>query len=102
MSAGSLSLVEALKWRLQVVQEMSSVQSRHLLNRQLGGGAEFEIQRIEREITATGGSEGLAASLQDARARLQGANAAMEACDTEFAALELQLEDLDRRIAGAR
>ncbi|MFB9267289.1 hypothetical protein ACFFWD_29720 [Bradyrhizobium erythrophlei] len=102
MSAGSLTLVEVLKRRLQVVQEISSAQSRHLLNRQLGGGAEFEIQQIESEIAATGVSEALAASLRDARVRLQEANAAMEACDTECEALESQLEELDRWIAAGR
>jgi hypothetical protein len=102
MSAGPLTLVEVLKQRLQVVQEISSAQSCQLLNRQRGGGAEFEIEQIKREIAATGASEARTASLQDARARLQEANAAMEACDAECAALELRLEDLDRRIADAR
>jgi hypothetical protein len=102
MSAGSLTLVEVLKRRLQVVQEISAAQSCQLLNRQRGGGAEFEIEQIEREIAAAGASEALAAALQDARARLREVNAAMEACDAKCAALELQLEDLDRRIAKTR
>jgi hypothetical protein len=102
MNAGPLTLVEVLTRRLQVVQEISSAQSRQLFNRQRRGGAEFEIEQIEREIAATGASEALAAALRDARARLWEVNAAMEACDAECAALELQLEDLDRRITDAR
>ncbi|WP_246767848.1 hypothetical protein [Bradyrhizobium sp. CCBAU 53340] len=44
MSAGSMTALQMLAQRLQIVQEMSAVQSRTLLNRQLGGGAEFEIE----------------------------------------------------------
>jgi hypothetical protein len=102
MSAGPLTLAEVLKRRLQVVQEISAAQSSQLLNRQRGGGAEFEIEQIECEIAAAGATEPLTAALQGARARLQELNAAMQACDAECAALELQLEDLDRQIAEAR
>ncbi|TAI66936.1 hypothetical protein [Bradyrhizobium sp. Leo170] len=101
MSGDSPTLVEMLKQRLLVVQEISSAQSRNLLNRQLGGGAEFEIQRIEREIAATGASHALAAALEDARGRLQNANAKMAVCDAHCAALERRLEELDGWIAAA-
>jgi len=102
MSAGSLTLVDMLKQRLQVVQEIASAQSRNLLNRQLGGGAEFEIQRIEQQIAATGWSHALAHTLADARERLQEANAKAAACDADCAALELRLDELDRWIATGR
>lgn len=102
MNVGPLTLLEVLQLRLQVVQEISRAQSSQLLNRQRGGGAEFEVDQIEREIAATGASEALIRSLQEARVRLQVANAAIEAYDAECAALELRLEELDRRIAGAR
>ncbi len=102
MSAGSLTLVEMLTQRLQVVQEIAAIQSRNLLNRQLGGGAEFEILRIEREIAATGWSHALADALADARERLQEANAQAAACEVECGALELRLEELDRWIAADR
>ena len=102
MSGDPSALVEMLKQRLLIVQEISSAQSRSLLNRQLGGGTEFEIQRIEREIAATGASHALAKALEDARERLQNANAGMAACDAHCAALERRLEELDRWIAAGR
>jgi hypothetical protein len=102
MSAGPLTAVEMLTRRLRVVQEISALQSRNLLNRQLSGGVEFEIQGIEQEIAATGGSHELARALADARERFQMANAEMAECDTRCAALEQRLEELDRRIAAAR
>lgn len=100
MSCGHLNLVEALNQRLQVVQEVSSTQARSLLNRQLGGGAEFEIQQIEREIAATGVSDALSKALGDARERWRNARAEMARCDSHCAALELRLEELDRWIAA--
>ncbi|MHC2665754.1 hypothetical protein [Bradyrhizobium diazoefficiens] len=45
MSVDPEVLVEMLKERLFVVQQISAAQSWNLLNRQLAGGAEFEIQR---------------------------------------------------------
>lgn len=102
MSADPLTVVEMLTRRLQVVQEISVVQSRNLLNYQLSGGAEFEIQGIEQEIAAIGGSHELAKALADARERLQMANAGIAECDAQCAALEQRLEELDRRIAADR
>lgn len=101
MSSGHLNLVEALNQRLQVVQEVSSAQSRSVLNRQLGGGAEFEIQQIEQEIASTGVSDALRKTLEDARERWQKAQAEIAACDSHCAALELRLEELDRWIAAS-
>lgn len=100
MSSGQLNLVDALNQRLQVVQQVSSAQARGLLNRQLGGGAEFEIQQIEQEIAATGVSDALSQALNEARARWQKAHAEIAACDSRCAALELRLEELDRWIAA--
>ncbi|WP_407180977.1 hypothetical protein [Bradyrhizobium sp. STM 3562] len=88
--------------RLQVVQEISSAQSRNLLNRQLSGGAEFEIHGIEQEIAMSGCSHELARALADARERLQKANAEMADCEAHCAALEQRLEELDRWIAAGR
>jgi chromosome segregation ATPase len=102
MSGDAPALGDVLKQRLLVVQEMSSTQSRNVLNRQLGGGAEFEIARIEREIAATGASHALIDALKEARKRLQEANAEIEACDAHCAALERRLEELDRWIADGR
>jgi hypothetical protein len=102
MSAGRLTVVEMLTQRLQVVQEISAAHSRNLLNRQLSGGAEFEIQGIEQEIAASGGSDALAKSLADARERMQMANAEMVECATHCAALEQRLEELDEWIAASR
>ena len=101
MSASPLTLVEALNQRLQVVQEISSAQSRNLLNRQLGGGAEFEIERIEQEIALTGSSHALAKALEDARERLQKASTVMAECDAHCATLERRLEELDGWIAAS-
>lgn len=101
MNSGHLNLVDALNQRLQVVQEVSSAQSRSVLNRQLGGGAEFEIQQIEQEIVATGVSDALSKALEDARERWQKAQAEIAACDAHCAALELRLEELDRWIAAS-
>jgi hypothetical protein len=89
-----------LNQRLQLVQEVSSAQARSLLNRQLGGGAEFEIQHIEQEIAATGSSDALTKALEDARERRQRAHAEMAAWDAQCAALELRLEELDGWIAA--
>jgi hypothetical protein len=102
MSTGPTAVVEMLTQRLQVVQEISAIQARNLLNRQLGGGAEFEIQGIEQEIAATGCSSKLARALADARERLQKANAEMAECDAHCAALERCLEQLDRWISADR
>jgi hypothetical protein len=101
MSFGHLTLVEALNQRLQVVQEVSSAQARGLLSRQLGGGAEFEIQQIEQEIAAKGESHALTKALADARERWQMASTEMAACDAQCAALELRLEELDGWIAAS-
>lgn len=100
MSAIPLNLVEVLEQRLKVVQEISSVQSRNLLNRQIGGGAEFELLQIEQEIAATGSTHALGKRLAGARDRLQKANAEVAACDAHCAALERRLEELDRLIAA--
>jgi hypothetical protein len=102
MSGDAPALVDVLKQRLLVVQEISYTQSRNLQNRQLGGGAEFEIERIEREIAATGASDALADALKDARERLQRADIEMAACDAHCAALERRLEELDKLIADGR
>lgn len=102
MRTGPLTVVEMLTQRLQVVQEISAAQSRNLLNRQLSGGAEFDIQGIEQEIAASGCSHELARTLADARERLRKANAAMSECDAHCAALEQRLEELDRWIAAGR
>jgi hypothetical protein len=102
MRAGPPTVVEMLPQRLRVVQEISALQSRNLLNRHLSGGAEFEIQGIEQEIAATGGSHELARALTDAWKRFQMATAEAEECDTRCAALEQRLEELDRWIAAAR
>ncbi|MCP1767266.1 hypothetical protein [Bradyrhizobium japonicum] len=96
-------LVEMLKERLLVVQQISAAQSWTLLNQQLAGGAEFEIQRIEQEIAATGGSHAFAHAIEEeAHERLKEAKAGMLACDVQCAALERRLEELDRRIATGR
>ncbi|MBR0800676.1 hypothetical protein JQ615_35480 [Bradyrhizobium jicamae] len=102
MSKNPQTLIEVFKERLAVVQEISAAQSRNLLNLQLGGGAQFEIQEIERQMVATGVSHALAEALEQARARLTNATAGMAACDAQCAALERRLEDLDRRIAAGR
>ncbi|MBR0857088.1 hypothetical protein [Bradyrhizobium liaoningense] len=102
MSADPLTVVEMLTRRLQLVQEISAVQSRNLLNRQHSGGAEFEVQGIEQEIAATGGSHDLAKALADARERFQMANTEMAECDTLCAELEQRLEELDGLIAAGR
>ncbi|ANW01706.1 hypothetical protein [Bradyrhizobium icense] len=99
MSISHLSLVEALNQRLQIVQEVSSAQARSLLNRQLGGGAEFEIQQIEQEIAASGPSHALTKALEDAYERRQRAHVEMAACDAQCVALERRLEELDGWIA---
>ena len=95
-------LVEMLKERLFVVQQISAAQSWSLLNRQLAGGAEFEIQRIEQEIAATGGSHAITDAIDEAHERLKEAKAGMATCDAQFAALERRLEELDRCIATGR
>ncbi|WP_454648728.1 hypothetical protein [Bradyrhizobium liaoningense] len=95
-------LVEMLKERLFVVQQISAAQSWNLLNRQLAGGAEFEIQRIEQEIAATGGSHAFACAIEEAHERLKDAKAGMATCDAQCAALERRLEELDRCIATGR
>lgn len=102
MSDAGPTMVEMLSLRLQVVQQISAAQSRNLHNRQLGGGAEFELQRIEQEIAATGNAQAVAGALEDARERLQRANAEMAACDALCAELEGRLEELDRCIAASR
>lgn len=102
MRTGPLTVVEMLAQRLQVVQEISAAQSRNLLNRQLGGGAELDIQGIEQEIAASGCSRDLARTLADAGERLRKANAEMAECDAHCAALEQRLEELDRCIAASR
>ena len=100
VSPASPAVVEALKERLRVVQEISRLNARHLLNRQACGGAEFEILQVEREIETAGESKLRAAALEGARERRQRATAAMADCDVELAALDLRLADLDRRIAA--
>lgn len=102
MSAGSPSLVDLLEQRLRIVQETAAAQSRNVLHRQLGGGTEFEILGIEQEIATTGWSHALATALANARERLREANATVAACDADCVALELRLEELDRRIAAGR
>ncbi|MGX1104358.1 MULTISPECIES: hypothetical protein [Bradyrhizobium] len=102
MSNAPSTLIEVLKERLVVVQEISAAQSRNLLNLQLGGGAEFEIQEIEREIAAAGVSDTLAKALEEARTRLENVTAGMAASDAQCAALERRLEDIDKRIAAGR
>ncbi|MBR1025047.1 hypothetical protein JQ559_15195 [Bradyrhizobium viridifuturi] len=102
MSGGPLTVVQMLTQRLQVVQEISAIQSRNLLHRQLGGGAEFEIRGIEQEIAVSGCTHGLAKALADARERLQMASAEIAECDAHCAALEQRLEELDRCIAASR
>ena len=102
MSVDPEVLVEMLKERLFVVQQISAAQSWNLLNRQLAGGAEFEIQRIEQAIAATGGSHAFVYAIEEAHERLKEAKAGMAACDTQCAALERRLEELDRCIATDR
>jgi len=102
MSDGSMNALQMLAQRLQIVQEISTVQSRNLLNRQLGGGAEFEIEGIEQQIAASGCSRDLAKTLADARERLRKANAEMAECDARCSALGQRLEELDRCIAASR
>src|SRR5262245_56065723 len=102
MSSRHPTLVEALSQRLLVVQEISAAQSRNLLNRQLRGGADFTVPRNAQEIAATGCSHALVKALEDARERLQRANAEMAAYDAHCAALELHLEELDGWIAASR
>jgi hypothetical protein len=99
MSDALPTVVEMLHRRLQIVQEISAAQARNVRNRQMGGGAEFEVQRIEQEIAA-GCSQALSSALEDARERLQRANAEIEACEAHCAGLEQCLEELDRRIAA--
>ena len=100
MSDDLPTVVEMLHRRLQIVHEISAAQSRNVRNRQMGGGAEFEVQRIEQEIAAAGRSQALASALEDARSRLKRANAEMAACEADCAELERCLEELDRRIAA--
>ncbi|WP_027550978.1 hypothetical protein [Bradyrhizobium sp. Cp5.3] len=102
MRIAPLTVVEMLTQRLQIVQEISAAQSRNLLNRQLSGGAEFDIQGTEQEIAASGCSRELVRTLADARERLRKANAEMAECDAHCAALEQRLEELDRCIAASR
>ncbi|WP_407193205.1 hypothetical protein [Bradyrhizobium sp. STM 3566] len=93
-------LRDMLNERLRIVQQMSAAQSRSLLNRQLSGGAEFEMQRIESEIAAMGGSLTLSKAFDEARERFEKANAAVATCEAQCVALEAGLEDVDRRIAA--
>ncbi|MDH2380830.1 hypothetical protein [Bradyrhizobium sp. CER78] len=102
MNTAAQTLVDVLNQRLQVVQEIASVQSRNLLHRQRRGGIEVEIQRIEKEIGTAGISDTLAGSLADARDRLQRESTEMAAGDAHCAELERRLEELDRQIAAAR
>ena len=97
-----MTALQMLAQRLQIVQEISAVQSRTLLNRQLGGGAEFEIEGIEQKIAASGCSPDRGRALADARERLRRANAEMAECDAHCAVLEQRLEELDRCIAASQ
>jgi hypothetical protein len=102
MTSDPPALVELLRQRLQVVQEISSLQSRNLLNHQVGGGAELEIVQIERDIANEGRSQSLVRALEDARERLQRASDATVECDAHCAVLERRLEELDKCIAAGR
>ena len=102
MSASPLTVVEMLTQRLQIVQQISAVQSRNLLHRQLSGGAQFEFEGIEQEIAVSGCTHDLAKALADARERFQIANAEIAECDALCAALEQRLEELDKCIAASR
>lgn len=94
------AVVSALKQRLEVVQSLALVNARHLLNQQALGGAEFEILGIERDIAEEGPSQMRSEDLAQALGRRRQARGAIAECEERLAALELQLEDLDRRIAA--
>lgn len=101
MSQDRSALVELLKQRLEIVQELSLVQSRGVLNRQRGGGADFEIAQLERKIADGGCSRSFVETLADARERRRKADDAEAECNSRCAELEQRLEQLDRSIAAA-
>ncbi|MDQ0391931.1 hypothetical protein [Labrys monachus] len=100
MSDSDGSIAAMLRERLRIVQEVSRLTARHLLNQQIAGGADFAIMRMEGEREDGETPEARAAALREELQRRDAARSAMVADDIALAGLESQIEELDRRIAA--
>jgi hypothetical protein len=89
---------ELFMLRMQIVQEIASLNSRQLYERQLFGGCEMEVMRCERDASpnVSSADEALAA----ARDRFEAARQALRVCEEELAVWHARLDELDRKIAG--
>jgi flagellar biosynthesis GTPase FlhF len=94
------ALVELLNERLRMVQVLSGMNARHLLNRQIAAGTEIAILQIEQEVVKSGASPAKSAALRELQERRDKTGATMEAEGEALSALELQLAEIDRQIAA--
>jgi hypothetical protein len=94
------TVVELLNERLRMVQVLSGMNARHLLNRQIAAGADIGILQIEQEIAKSGASPDSSAALRELQERRDKTGATMEAEDEALSALERQLAEIDRQIAA--
>ena len=98
MTDAAPAIHELFMLRMQIVQEISRLNSRQLHGRQVFGGCEMEVLRCERDASPDGSSA--AEALAAARERFEAARLALRACDEELSDWHARLDELDRRIAG--
>ncbi|MFM9860322.1 hypothetical protein RUR49_17825 [Pseudoxanthobacter sp. M-2] len=99
MTNASPAIHELFMLRMQIVQEISRLNSRHLYDRQVFGGCEMEVLRCERDASPDGSFA--AEALATARERFETARLALRVCDEELADWHARLDELDSRIAGS-
>jgi len=90
---------ELLHERLSLVARLSALNAEALKLIQRLGAVEMDVLRIELEAGRNGSSPELVRLLHEAEADAETIRAAQARCDEDIAAVEGQVEDIDRRLA---
>jgi len=91
---------ELLTRRLALVAKLSALTAEALRLNQKLSGVQMDVLRIELEIGRTGASGQLVQDLHEAENRAGAIEAAEAECGERIAAMEDQVEELDRMLAA--
>ncbi|OHV77710.1 hypothetical protein [Mesorhizobium sp. ORS 3428] len=101
MTDASHARTELLERRLSLVTALSALNAEALKWTQFLGAIEMDILRMELELGRDGASEQLVRDLHGAERSADGIRNALSDCEERIAAVEQQVDEVDRLLAEA-
>lgn len=101
MTKQAPSRVELLQTRLSLVAALSALNAEALKFIQTLGAIDMDRLRIELEQERSGASEQLVRDLHEVEMKAEAVRAASAECDERIAAVEREVEAVDRLLAAA-